>query len=183
MKIEIKNPSQPEIAIIKGAVLFGFKNNIIKKRKAKYTVGIRCCKDWNEKLHKDKGIQKNNKLKGLQCSNLFSKFITINQYIDFDHVFTNKYDAIDPNPRIVFYKTLKEDCTFIDEKDENNNPIIKEFGNIQLNLGENYDKNKHRIKINMRLGGTYIVVSAIYLETKLKIEDVFNYQDDPNYNK
>ena len=132
MEIEIKEPVQPEIAIIKGAVLFGFKNNIIKKRKAKYTIGIKCSKDWDENLHKNKGIKKKNKLKGDQCSNLFSKFITINQYVDFGQALSKLYEAIDPNPRIVFYKTLKEDCTFIDEKDENNNLIINEFGNILI---------------------------------------------------
>ena len=114
-------------------------------------------------------------MKGLQCSNLFSKFITINQYIDFDHVFTNKYDAIDPNPWIVFYKTLKEDCTFIDEKDENNNPIIKEFGNVIFNIGKNYDINNRVIKIDMKLGGTYIVVSAVYLKNGNIIKTIQNF--------
>ena len=34
--LEIKSTYQPEISIIKGAVLFGFQSNIIRKRKAKY---------------------------------------------------------------------------------------------------------------------------------------------------
>ena len=175
MNIKIKNPSQPEIAIIKGAVLFGFKNNIIKKRKAKYTIGIKCSKKWDEKLHKDKRIKKNNKLKGYQCSNLFDKFITRNQYIDFGQVLTNKYDAINPNPRIVFYKTLKDNCTFIDEKDENNNLIINEFGNVVFNIGKSYDVNNRFIKIDMKMGGTYIVVSAVYLKNGTEIKTIQNF--------
>ena len=172
MKIDIIKPAQPEVAIIKGAVLFGFKNNLIKKRKAKYTIGIKCSKDWDENLHKNKGIKKKNKLKGDQCSNLFSKFITINQYVDFDQALSKLYDAIDPNPRIVFYKTLKEDCTFIDEKDENNNLIINEFGNVVFNLGKDYDENNRLIKIDIKLGGTYIVVSAVYLKKKNAIKTI-----------
>ena len=107
-------------------------------------------------------------MKGDQCSNLFSKFITINQYVDFDQALSKLYEAIDPNPRIVFYKTLKEDCTFIDEKDENNNLIINEFGNVVFNLGKDYDENNRLIKIDMKLGGTYIVVSAVYLKKKMQ---------------
>ena len=50
MELKIINPSQPELAIIKGAVLFGFKNNIIKRRKLrelKYIIGFKCSKYIN----------------------------------------------------------------------------------------------------------------------------------------
>ena len=42
-------PPQPEISIMKGAVLFGFQNDIIRKRKAKYTLGIKSAYEWKEK--------------------------------------------------------------------------------------------------------------------------------------
>ena len=50
MKIEITNPPQPEISIIKGAVLFGFQSNIIRKRKSKYSIGIETDKSWDVKF-------------------------------------------------------------------------------------------------------------------------------------
>ena len=177
MEIDITTTSQPEIAIIKGAVLFSLKNNIIKKRKAKYTIGIICSKQWDENLHKNKGIkiEDNNNYKGDRCCNLFDKFITRNQYIDFGKVISQKIDAIDPNPIFIFYKTLKEDCTFIDEKDENNNLIINKFGEVQFNIGEDYDKDNRMIKINVKLGGTYIVVSAVYLKTGKNINSIITF--------
>ena len=95
--------------------------------------------------------------------------------MDFGQVLSKKYEAIAPNPKIVFYRTLKEDCTFIDEKDENNNLIINEFGNVVFDLGKDYDENNRHIKIDMKLGGTYIVVSAVYFKNGKKIETKHNY--------
>ena len=46
INLEIKSTYQPEISIIKGAVLFGFQSNIIRKRKAKYTIGIKATKNY-----------------------------------------------------------------------------------------------------------------------------------------
>ena len=41
IEIKRRTPVQPEIAIIKGAVLFGLKNSAIRKRKSRYTIEIR----------------------------------------------------------------------------------------------------------------------------------------------
>ena len=114
MQINVVKPPQPEISIVKGAVLFGFQDNIIRKRKARYTFGIKASSTWEEK-YKDKGIKEFSKIDNeYKCSNLFSRFITINQYIQFDEVLKHKYNALNPNPEIILYRTKKENCTFID---------------------------------------------------------------------
>ena len=170
MEIDITTGPQPEIAIIKGDVLFGLQNGIIRKRRSKYTIGIKNSNKWDEELHKNGGIKKEDYDDfQARCCNLFSKFITRNQYLDYDQVISREYNSIYPNPKIVFYKTLKEDCTFIDEKDENNNLIINTFGDIQLNI-KDYDKNNSLIRIDMKLGGTYVYMSAVYLKTGKKID-------------
>ena len=92
---------------MKGAVLFGFQNNIIRKRKAKYTLGIQMHDDWKEKFQ-GKGIKDSNTIeKCAQCSNLFSKLITRNDYVEFDKVIWHSYKALIPNPEIVFFKKFK----------------------------------------------------------------------------
>ena len=171
MDIYITTPEHPEISIANGAVLFGFDSNVIRKRKAKYTIGIMSSRSWKEDIHKEKGIKKRYDLhEGYYCSNLFSKFITINEYIEFDKVITKKYDAMVPNPSIIFYKTLKENCTFIDEQNENGEPIIEKFGEVSFDIGRDYDKDNNLVKVNMKIGGTYINVSAEYLKTRKKLK-------------
>ena len=54
LSLEVKTTYQPDISIIKGAVLFGFQSNIIRKRKAKYTIGIQVSRKWDENLYKER---------------------------------------------------------------------------------------------------------------------------------
>ena len=63
---------------------------------------------------------------------------------------------------------MKENCTYIDEKDENSNLIINKFGEVVFDIGEDYDVNNRMIRIDMKLGGTYIYASAIYLKNGKK---------------
>ena len=175
MDINISSTPEPDVAIIKGAVLFGFNSNIIRKRQSKYTIGIQVHKNWNEKKHKDKGIKIYNEFDGNQCSNLFSKFITRNQYIEFDEIISKTLTTIKINPSIVFYKTVKENCIYIDEKDENNQLVIEKFGEVEFNIGEDFDKNFRDVRIDLKMGGTYIYVSAVYLKTGKKIKTLQNF--------
>ena len=94
----------------------------------------------------------------------------MNQYIKFSEVIRQEYEAQIKNPNITFYKTYKENCTFIDEKDENGQLIIEKFGKINFDIGEDYDINKRDVIIEMKLGGTYIDVSVIYEKTGKKID-------------
>ena len=167
---------QPEVSILKGSVLFGFQSNIIRKRKSRYTIGIQLHKKWNENLHKNKGKKIYNELKkSYYCSNLFSKFITRNEYIRFDQVISQNYTALEKKPSIIFYKTIKHDCKYIDEKDENNNLIIKKFGEVKFNIENGFDIKNRNVRINLKLGGTYIHATAEYLKNGKKLEIVQNF--------
>ena len=164
INLEIKSTYQPEISIIKGAVLFGFQSNIIRKRKAKYTIGIKTCDEWDDIKYKDKGKKERNELmKRDECTNLFGKFITRNEYFEFGQVISKRLYAVSKQPKIIFYKTLKDDCKYIDEKDENNNLIIEKFGEVTFNIEEGFDMNNRDVQIDMKMGGTYVYAIAKYL--------------------
>ena len=176
IELNIITTSEPEVAIIQGAVLFGFNNNIIRKRKSKYTIGINAYRSWKEEEHKDKGKKIFNEYDGEICSNLFSKFITRNQYINFDEIISKNYLANKVKPLIEFYKTSKENCKYIDEKDENDQLIIEKFGEVEFDIGEDFDEYNRKVRIDMKMGGTYIYASAVYLKTgkELNIIQHFN---------
>ena len=163
--IELVTSTYPETAIIKGAVLFGFQRDIIRKRKARYTLGIGVEEEWKDKFEVGGRKIYRNEEKKYYCDNLFSKFITIYQYINFDDVVRHHYIAPSPNTNIIFYKTYNENCTYTNEKDENGSLVIHEFGRVTFNIGEDYDRNNKNITIEMKLGGTYIDVKAIYEKT------------------
>ena len=161
---KIKATYQPEISILKGAVLFGLQSNIIRYRKSKYTIGIKVSRNWNENLYNDGGIKEYSEfLKEDECINLFSKFITRNEYVRFDQIISHTVNAGGKKPLIVFYKTLKNDCKYIDEKDEKEKFIIEKFGEERFDIEEDFDMNNRMIKIDMKMGGTYITVEAKYI--------------------
>jgi len=78
---------------------------------------------------------------------------------------SKKFTVIKIKPSIVFYKTLKENCTYIDEKDENGQLIIEEFGEVEVDLEKDFDLSKRDVRIDMKIGGTYIYATAVYLKT------------------
>ena len=173
LELYVKTSYQPQIAVLKGSVLFGFQNSIIRKRKSRYTIGIKSARDWDDNLYKDKGIKEFNEMENnYKCTNLFLKYISKNEYIGFDQVISRTLRAIDKKITIKFYKTSKNDCTYIDEKDENNKLILEKFGEAELNMEDNFDMDNREVKIDMKMGGTYIVVSAIYLKNEQHIETI-----------
>ena len=175
IKLDIITPPHPEISIMKGAVLFGFQNDIIRKRKAKYTLGIKSAYEWKQK-YEGKGEKKYEENdKKYYCVNLFYKFITINEYIDFNKVIVQRFNAANPNPELIFYKTYRKNCEYIDEKDEKGNFIVEELGKVKFNIGEEFDANRRGVTIKIKLGGTYIDACAIYEKNgkKLNITQYF----------
>ena len=166
LNFEIVITYEPEATVLNGAVLFGFQSNIIKMRKSKYTIGIRGAVDWDENLHKGKGMKKFNLIENKdKCINIFKKFITRNEYIGFDQIISKNFRACDKRLQIILYKSLKDDCTYIDEKDENNEFICKKFGSFDLDLEDDFDTNNKELRIDMKMGGTYIYAYAEYLKT------------------
>jgi molecular chaperone DnaK (HSP70) len=103
-------PSNPCLAIMEGAVLFGINPSIIGIRISKYTIGLEINTIWDEKKHSNLGekyfsVEEN----VYRCKNCFYKFIEINQKLEYNK--TIKYDDLVMRyPRscsLTFYKSIK----------------------------------------------------------------------------
>ena len=70
-----------------------------------------------------------------------------------------------PKINIELYKTDKEDALFCDEKDNKNNLIVTKFGEFIIDVGNDFDKSKREVEVKMKMGGTFITATAIYLKT------------------
>ena len=66
---------------------------------------------------------------------------------------------------IQLYKTKEDDATFIDQKDENGELIVRKFGEYQIDVGDQFDKSYKEFEVKMKYGGTFISSSAIYKKT------------------
>ena len=154
-------PSNPSLAVLEGAVLFGIQPSTINIRKAKYTIGKDYAAKWNDGLHSKKGEKYYLKdLNDWFCKDCFDKFIEVDQSLRygeefFHNSFMEGYCAI-----INFYKTKKKNPVFVFEDG------ITHIGKCKIQIDKEYATLKDRkIKVTMKFGGTYIDVTAIHLKS------------------
>lgn len=112
IKNEIKNvvhlrPSRPEVAVVKGAVLFCLNPDIIKIRKAPYTIGFNCDHVWDDAIHSGIGQKYFDCYYNIfKCQNTFDKFIEVGQNICKGQKITRNFIAM--NSRFIYLKFLKQ---------------------------------------------------------------------------
>ena len=160
-------PSNPTLAIMEGAVLFGIEPSTINIRKSKYTIGQAINFDWNDEIHSGKGPKVyDNEDKKWFCKDCFDKFIEINQSLKYEEEISHFgwIPSINLNKnciiKIEFYKTKKLNPIFIFEEG-----IIK-IGECQLYIDKEYNNWEGRnIKVILKFGGTFIDVTAIHLKS------------------
>lgn len=154
-------PSKPSMAVMEGAVLFGLNTNIITIRIAKYTVGMAIREEWNEFQHKGKKklfCEEENKW---YCDDCFSKFIEINQKLEFNQIITKSYSMSNSKYcTLIFYQTLKPNPKFVFEKG------IEKMGQLNLKTEEDFPIGEREINVSIKFGGTYIDIKAIHLKSQ-----------------
>ena len=156
-------PSNPSLAIMEGAVIFGIEPSTITGRKAKYTIGAEVSDPWDDKKHSGKGKKfYDESLQDSFCEKCFSKFIEINQNLEFGKEISKIYylDKKGSNFIINFYKTKKVDPIFIFEND------VSKIGECRINIVNEFkNKEDRKLKIIMKFGGTFIDVIALHLKS------------------
>ena len=154
-------PSNPSLAIMEGAVLFGIEPSIINIRKAKYTIGQGVTDIWNDEKHFGKAEKFfNNEVKKYLCKNCFHKFVQIEQNLKFEEEFNFTGNSFGRKVNIPIYKTKKLNPTFTFEEG-----VIK-IGELHLDIDKGYSDIKDRkIKTVIKFGGTFIDVTAIHVQS------------------
>ena len=69
-----------------------------------------------------------------------------------------------------YFIKLWEKIVLIDEKDENDKSIINKFGEIEFDIGKDYDTKNRSTRIDMKQGGTYNLCSSRVLKKWKKIK-------------
>ena len=154
-------PSNPSLAIMEGAVLFGIRPSTINVRKAKYTIGTDCSIKWNDKLHSKKGEKYFVKeVNQWYCKNCFSKYIEVEQNLKYgEEIFRNSFNE-GYKTIINFYKTKNKNPIFVSEEG------LTKIGKCYICIDKEYKTLKDReIRIKMKFGGTFIDVTAIHLKS------------------
>ena len=160
-------PSRPEIAVVKGAVLFGLNPDKIKFRIFPYTLGFNCDDHWNDLIHGGIGTKiYSNITKKYVCLNSFHTFIKIGENISKNHTITHKFYTL--NSRFItlkFFKSLKYNPILWTEKD------VELIGTDSLDLQKDYPINERDFIVTLKFGGTYVEAKCFH--NKSKLEKIF----------
>jgi hypothetical protein len=164
-------PSNPSLAIMDGAVLFGIEPSTINVRKAKYTIGEMVNEVWNEKIHSKKGEKYlNEEIQKYFCRDCFRKYIEINQSVNYEEEFSNTCFAPTNEIKFQFYKTKKKNPIFIFEEG------ITKIGECKLYINKEFKNYEDRkIKTTMKFGGTFIDVKAIHIKSGQSVETTLKF--------
>ena len=164
-------PSNPSLAIMEGAVLFGIQPSTINVRKAKYTIGSDFSKEWNDKLHSEKGKKFFvEELGKWFCHDCFYKFIEINQSLKYGEEIYHTTLCKDFRTKISFYKTQKVNPIFLFEEG------ITKIGKCSLHIDNQYKSIQDRkVKVTMKFGGTFIDVTSIHLKSGKSVKTTLKF--------
>lgn len=159
-------PSNPELAVVKGAVLFGIDPNIITERKAKYTIGFGTNSIWKEEIHSNGGEKYFDEIdKVYRCKNCFDLFIEIGQTLKINDKITHYFHMLEPRYcNLRFFKSYKKNPIFVNEEG------VELIGRDVLDLKKDYPLNERDLVVEMKFGGTFVEAECIHKKSGIKIK-------------
>ncbi|EFC45585.1 hypothetical protein NAEGRDRAFT_66423 [Naegleria gruberi] len=176
---EIKNSSKnkqvavvtnPQTAIVRGAVYYGLNQNIIKTRVSTFTYGLSVNAPFNPAIH-DTSRKIINFNKEVMCKDCFLEIVKIGEEID-----TNQIKSLSAPPTTVdqtvinfnILQTKKSNPKYADEKD------VEILASISIDISDclHLPIEKRTVTVNFMFGATIIYVNAIN-EATGKQENVY----------
>ena len=168
-------PEEAELAVLKGAVLYGWYPAYITSRRSKKTYGIGRYGRFDAEEHDDK-YKVFDEDGEARCKNNFGTMVTINQEIDILHKVTNRFVPLlskEKEVSINIYVSDKEKVKYIDE------PGVVKLGHITIPIPNHEGKNRkeRKIFVDVLFGKTEMQAEVRYAITGKSISAIFKYLD------
>ena len=168
----ILRPSNPSLAIMIGAVLFGISPSNIEIRKAKYTIGSNIneiCDNGNNIIDGNKYYDKEQKK--WFYKDFFDKYIEAGQEIKFGEIISHDLIMVDKRfLELSFFKTKNKNPKFTTDEG------VSYIGKLVLDIGKDYGEMKDRkVTLNMKFGGTFIDVTATHSKSNNSENSTFKF--------
>ena len=150
----IINPPESHVAIVKGAVLYGFDPTIVQERVAALSYGIGTSTAFDPSKHPESRKQI---IDGkARCNGLYSEFIAVGTKLRTDDAYEK---IVKPGRKDLMRTTIKIFCAphkvmFLDD------PACRKLADIHVELGDGSVVADREIKIRMKFGGTELHVVA-----------------------
>ena len=160
-EVSVVVPEEAELAVVKGAVLFGWNQDKIVSRRSKHTYGYGYSTKFVSGKHSEKRAyyaRGKNGEKIKNCDYLFCKLVTVNQEVKVNETIDRIISPLNidqTNVSLHIHVTNKDDVMYTDEED------VEEVGKVNYifpNVEKGFDR---EIRIRFMFGGTEIKVKVI----------------------
>ena len=169
--IPVLVPEEPELAVVQGAVMYGWRPEIIKSRKSNKTYGINLIMEFRENIDpEDLVFYDGNNEK--MCDNRFDKLITVGDEIEIDQTVKRVYRPPfhDSTEVIVAICTSeKSNVTYCNERG------VSELGSIMIPMPDTTGGMSREVEITVCFGGTEIILSGKDLLTGARVQAVYDF--------
>jgi hypothetical protein len=147
-------PEDAELAVLKGAVLFGHKPDYIVARIARYTYGVKCQEDFNPDIHEPgRCVVINGKKK---CRNIFKLYIKAESVVKLGANITGGLQTTAPLQRIIAFPIFQSTIECPQYTDVEG---CTKLGSLKLHIQDPSEEIRD-IRVNMIFGNTELKVTA-----------------------
>ncbi|XP_075561523.1 heat shock 70 kDa protein 12B [Pelecanus crispus] len=150
-KYHILCPVEAQVAIAKGAVLFGIKPHIVTSRVSARTYGLAVSQKFDAAIH-DFSKRRVSKADGyIYCTNLFKKLVGIEESVNINEVAHYNFHPSEPDQTCAcfsFYCTEKQDAQYIDEEG------MEQLGSCTVPMPDTKLGRNRQLKLDIKFGLT-----------------------------
>ncbi|XP_072300204.1 heat shock 70 kDa protein 12A-like [Eucyclogobius newberryi] len=158
---EVLCPKHPQEAILKGAVMFGRDQSVIRTRKSAFTYGYAKMQRFDPSVHKPE--KKYTNKEGNWCDNLFGKMVEIDEDVGWNETrefILTPVDGDQTSMSLDFYRTERKTVTYVDEWGVEGPVASCHVPMPDISKGLN-----RRVKLEVFFGSTQIEAKATDLES------------------
>lgn len=168
-------PQDVGLTILKGAVLFGLDPTIVRVRRSPLTYGVGVLNKFVEGKHpREKLLVKEGKN---WCTDIFEKFVSVDQSVALGEVVQRSYCPARPGQRktiINIYCCATDDVVYITD------PGVRKCGTISLELealghAGSPARGRREIRASMQFGDTEIKVTAMDIRTSKTVRATIDF--------
>ncbi|KAI1883799.1 hypothetical protein AGOR_G00235310 [Albula goreensis] len=155
-------PIESQLAIAKGAVLFGNDPKIITSRVSARTYGIATAVDFIPLKHPKEKRKVNRKGDYVYCDDVFHSFVKKGQSVDCNDISEYVFVPIDDDQeemRFNFYSTENENVMYIDDAG------VKKIGSFDVPMPNTFLGRNRSVRFNVKFGLTELQATATDLSS------------------
>ncbi|WAR31116.1 HS12B-like protein [Mya arenaria] len=167
-------PSEPGLAVLKGAVKFGHNPAVVASRIMDYTYGVRGDLAFDPKKHKEeyKIVNKNGRVMAKNC---FVKFCSINQEIVYDETFkhtSKRLSGSKKSSKLLIYRSRDSSPVTVSDS------ACEKIGHLTISYSEeDIEDDDFKIETSLTFGDTELWVKRKMLKSGKEVDLIIDCLD------